>query len=64
MPGQKPHGRHIVFPAMPALVTGSGGLTVPRNRKRITLLAVGTLRNGARAKPRSAAQEHQHSGGQ
>jgi len=49
MPGQKTHGRHIVFTAMTALVAGPGSLAVHRNGKRITLLAVSAFRQGPRA---------------
>jgi|ERR1700731_1751622 len=39
MPGQKPHGRHIVFAAVSAFVTRPGSLTVHSDGKRITLFA-------------------------
>lgn len=47
--GQETHGRHVVFTAMAAFVTGPGGLAVPGDWERITLLAVGAFRDGSRA---------------
>jgi hypothetical protein len=64
MPGQKPHGRHVIFPAVPALVTGPCRFAVPGDGKRIALLSVSAFRNGPRAQPCGASEQHQHTGGQ
>jgi hypothetical protein len=64
VPGQKAHGRHIVFAAVSALVAGPSGLASPGDGKGITLLAVSAFGNRTRAKPRRPAQEHQHAGRQ
>ena len=44
--GQKAHGRHIVFTAVSALITGPSRLAVPGDWERITLLTVSAFRNG------------------
>lgn len=44
--GQETHFRHIVFTTVSALVTGPGGLAVPGDRERITLLAVSAFWDG------------------
>jgi hypothetical protein len=64
MPGQKTHGFHVIFAAMTALVTGPRRLARKSNRKRIALFTVRALGDGARAKPGSASQQHEHSSGQ
>lgn len=64
MPGQKPHGRHIVFAAVSAFVTRPGSLTVHSDGKRITLFAMSAFWQGAGTQPRGATQQHQHAGGQ
>ena len=46
VPGQKAHGRHVIFTGVSALVTGPGCLAVPGDWERITLLTVGAFRDG------------------
>ncbi len=46
VPGQKTHGRHVIFTGVATLVTGPGCLAVPGDWERITLLTVSAFRDG------------------